>query len=149
MLRVPGSFSANSYIEMHILFDKKWSLFGFAGLAYRLGNCEKISKGILFLYSLAYLPLAIMGVAEMILRAVIGVVVYFILNLFYMLLLIALWALNLVAMPLFNLADKLSWITQHCPKCYSAFKLPVFECPHCGKHHTRLYPGRSGLLWEK
>ena len=131
------------------LFDKKWSLFSFAGIAYRLGNCENISRGILFLYSLAYLPLATIGAAEMILRAVIGTVGYFILNLSYMLLLIALWALNLVAMPLFNLADKLSWITQHCPKCYSAFKLPVFECPHCGKHHTKLYSGRSGLLWAK
>jgi len=138
------------YRDAHkFLFDKKWSLFSFAGLAYRLGNCESKSKGILFLYSLEYLPLAIMGVTEMILRVVIGVVVYFILNLSYGLFLIALWALNLVAMPLFNLADKFSWITQHCPKCYFAFKLPVFECPHCGKHHTRLYPGRSGLLWAK
>ena len=131
------------------LFDKKWSLFSFAGLAYRLGNCEKTSKGILFLYSLVYLPLMVMGVAEMIFRAVIGVAAYFILNLSYMLFLKALWILNLTAMLLFNLADKSSWITQHCPMCYSEFKLPVFECPHCGTRHKKLYPGRSGLLWIK
>ena len=138
------------YRDAHkFLFDKKWSLFSFAGLAYRLGNCENTSMGILFLYSLAYLPLAIMGVAEMIIRAVIGVEIYFVLNLFYMLFLTALWTMNLVAMPLFNLVDKFSWLTQHCPKCYSAFKLPVFECPHCGRRYTKLYPGRSGLLWAK
>ena len=146
-----GQFQrSHIYKDAHkYLFDKKWSVFSFAGLAYRLGNHESHSKTIAFLSSLVYLPLAILGMAEMIIRYIVGVVAYFVINLAYIVFLLALWAVNLLLMPLFNLADKASWMTQHCPKCYATFKLPVFECPHCGTKHTKLYPGRSGLLFAK
>ena len=146
-----GQFQrSHIYKDAHkYLFDKKWSVFSFAGLAYRLGNHESHSKTIAFLSSLVYLPLAILGMAEMIIRCIVGVVAYFVINLAYIVFLLALWAVNLLLMPLFNLADKASWMTQHCPKCYATFKLPVFECPHCGTKHTKLYPGRSGLLFAK
>ena len=146
-----GQFQrSHIYKDAHkYLFDKKWSVFSFAGLAYRLGNYESHSKTIAFLSSLGYLPLAILGIAEMIIRCIAGVVFYFVINLAYIVFLLALWAVNLLLMPLFNLADKASWMTQHCPKCYATFKLPVFECPHCGTKHTKLYPGRCGLLFAK
>lgn len=146
-----GQFQrSHIYKDAHkYLFDKKWSVFSFAGLAYRLGNHESHSKTIAFLSSLVYLPLAILGMAEMIIRYIVGVVAYFVINLAYIVFLLALWVVNLLLMPLFNLADKASWMTQHCPKCYATFKLPVFECPHCGTKHTKLYPGRSGLLFAK
>lgn len=131
------------------LFDKKWSVFSFAGLAYRLGSYESHSKSIAFLSSLVYVPLAILGIAEMIIRCIAGVVIYFVINLAYIVFLLVIWVVNLLLMPLFNLADKASWMTQHCPKCYATFKLPVFECPHCGTKHTKLYPGRCGLLFAK
>lgn len=138
------------YRDAHkYLFDKKWSLFSFAGLAYRLGNYENNSKTFQFLSSLVYLPLAILGMAEMIVRCVIGIVFYFIVNIIYFAFLFCIWLVNLVLMPLFGLADKSSLVTQHCPKCYATFKLPVFECPHCGTTHTNLYPGRCGLMFSK
>lgn len=146
-----GQFQrSHIYKDVHkYLFDKKWFVFSFAGLAYRLGNYENHSKTITFLSSLMYLPLAIFGIAEMIIRCVAGVIIYFVTNLAYIVFLLTLWAVNLLLMPLFNLADKASWMTQHCPKCYATFKLPVFECPHCGTKHTRLSPGRCGLLYAK
>lgn len=138
------------YKDAHkYLFDRKWSVLSFAGLAYRLGNYESRSKTIAFLCSFVYIPLAILGIVEMIIRCTVGVVVYFFSNLMYAVFLITLWAVNLVLIPIFNLTDKTSWMTQHCPKCYSTFTLPVFECPHCGIKHTRLYPGWSGLLYAK
>ena len=146
-----GQFQrSHIYKDAHkYLFDKKWFAFSFAGLAYRLGNYENPSKTVLFLSSLAYLPLAILGMAEMIIRCITGVVLYFVINLVYIAFLIILWAINLVLMPFFNIADKTSWMTQHCPKCYTTFKLPVFECPNCGTKHSKLYPGRCGLLFAK
>ena len=146
-----GQFQrSHIYKDAHkYLFDKKWFVFSFAGLAFRLGNYENHSKAIAFLCSLAYLPLAILGIAEMIIRCIAGVVTCFVVNLTYIVFLIVLWVINLVIMPLCNLADKASWMTQHCPKCYSTFKLPVFECPHCGAKHKKLYPGSCGLLFAK
>lgn len=138
------------YRDAHsFLFDKRWSYFSFAGLAYRLGNVESRSRITSFICSLCYLPLAIIGMAEMVVRFFAGIIVFFALNLIYFLILAALWLINLVLMPIFNVADKLSWIPQHCPKCYATFKLPVFECPKCGAHHAKLYPGRCGLIWAK
>ena len=73
-----GQFQrSHIYKDAHkYLFDKKWFAFSFAGLAYRLGNYENHSKTITFLSSLMYLPLAIFGIAEMIIRCVAGVIIY-------------------------------------------------------------------------
>lgn len=79
------------YKDAHkYLFDKKWSVFSFAELAYRFGNYESHSKTIAFLSSLVYLPLAILGIAEMIIRCIAGVVAYFVINLAYIVFLLAL-----------------------------------------------------------
>ena len=138
------------YSDAHkLLFDKTWSYISFAGLAFRLGNIENTSKTITFLASLAYIPLAILGMTEMVFRAVLGVVFYFIVNLIYLLFLLLLGIINLALMPIFNLIDKSTYETQHCPTCYSTFRLPAFECPHCGKIHNKLYPGRCGVIWAK
>ena len=132
-----------------LLFDNKWSVISFAGIAYRIGNYENLSKALLFLISLIYLPFAVMGTAEMVIRYTVGAGFYFILNLLYLLVLLSIWAINCLVMPLFMLIDKCSSIKQHCPKCYATFNLPVFECPHCGTKHSNLRPGRCGLVFAK
>lgn len=138
------------YLEAHkYLFDHKWSKFSLAGMAFRLGNLTHDSKGVLFAYTLAYIPLAILGSVEMLFRIIIGATLYNIISIAYFSLLIAGWSLDLLLIPLFNLADRTTWVTQHCPKDYATFKLPVFECPHCGTQHNKLYPGDTGLLWAK
>lgn len=138
------------YSDAHkLLFDRTWSFISFAGIAFRLGNVEHSSRTITFLASVAYIPLAILGMTEMVFRAIIGVVSYFIVNLAYLLFLLVLGIINTILIPLFNVIDKSTYETQHCPTCYSTFKLPAFECPHCGKIHNKLYPGRCGLLWAK
>lgn len=63
-----------------LLFDRKWSWISAAGLAYRLGNCNSESKIILFLYSIAYLPLAFLGIIEMGIRSTVGFCAFFCLN---------------------------------------------------------------------
>ena len=131
------------------LFDRKWSIVSFAGLAYRLGNYKSPSKTVSFLSTLLFLPLAILGTAEMLLRFLIGVIVYFVINIVYLLLLITFGLLNLMVMLIGSIADNLSLVTQHCSKCYAAFKLPVFECPHCGAKHTKLRPGKTGIMFAK
>lgn len=152
------SFSSGSgqYQRNHInssahkfLFDKKWSYVSFAGLAFRLGNIETPAKTISFLLSVVYIPLAIFGMIEMVIRAIIGVLVYFILNISYFFFLLLLGIVNILLMPIFNVIDKSSYETQHCPTCYSTYRLPAFECPYCGKIHDKLSPGRIGLLWAK
>ena len=136
--------------DAHILlFDKKWSVISFAGIAYRIGNYENLSKALLFLISLIYLPFAVMGTAEMVIRYTVGAVFYFVINLLYLLVLLSIWVINCLVMPLFMVIDKCSSIKQHCPKCYATFNLPVFECSHCGTKHSNLRPGRCGLVFAK
>lgn len=132
-----------------LVLDRKWSAFSFAGLAYRLGNVQNDSKLLRFALSLVYVALSIVGAVEMVYRAVIGVITYFVLDLAYMALLFLLWLADLALIPLFNLMDKSSRVTQHCSHCYTTFQLPVFECPSCGAKHDKLYPGRCGLLWAR
>lgn len=131
------------------LFDKKSTIFSLVGLAYRIGSYETSSKMIAFLASFIYLPLTILGTAEMIIRCSVGATVYFFIDLAYTVFLIFLWMINIVLMPFFKLVDKAFWKVQHCPNCYTTFKLPVFECPNCGAKHSMLYPGKSGLLFAK
>lgn len=146
-----GNFQRrNIYKDAHkYLFDKTWSLFSFAGLAFRLGNVNKDSMSIAALLSIVYIPLALAGMIEMVLRIVIGVTFFLLCNLSYIVLLLILAAANLILMPVFFMMDKTTWTKQHCPNDYSSFYLPVFECPHCKSRHDKLFPGRGGLLWAK
>lgn len=131
------------------LYDSTWSVFSFAGMAFRLGNYECMSKVMQFLLSLPYLALSILGLGEMIIRFLAGTIICFVTNLGYMLLLLALYILFSMVMPLFKLWDKAFQIMQHCQKCHTSFKLPVFECPQCRTNHSLLHPGKTGLLWSR
>lgn len=146
-----GNFQRHAiYIDSHkYLLDKKWSIISFAGIAYRVGNIETESRFITFILSVFYLPLALLGMVEMVIRFFVGVSFYFCCNIVYLVLLGVLWIENMALMPLMNLLDRSSWEKQHCPNDYTAFRLPVFECPHCGRKHDKLFPGRSGLFWAK
>lgn len=132
-----------------LLYDRKWSWISAAGLAYRFGNCTNESKIIVWFCSIAYLPLALMGVIEMIIRVTLGFCFFLCLN-------IAVWSLLLVLgiiirlfIPVFRVIDRTLRVEQHCPHCYTAFRLPYFRCPHCGEVHKNLIPGRCGILFAK
>lgn len=152
------SFSAGSgqyqrrciYRDAHrFVLDRRWTVFSFAGCAARIGDYVNRSRAILFLCSIIYLPLLLLGVVEMIMRGAIGVIVFFILNLAYFLCLVVLWVINLILTPLFSLLEKRTQETQHCPKCYHTFRLPIFECRYCGRKHADLQPGQHGLLFAR
>lgn len=137
------------YNAKELLHDRKWSWISAAGLAYRLGNCTNESKIILWLYSLLYLPLAIMGIIEMAIRVTLGFCFFFCLNIAIWTVLLVLGVVMRLFIPVFRVIDRALRVEQHCPHCYTAFRLPYFRCPHCGKVHQNLVPGRCGILIAK
>lgn len=132
-----------------LLRDKTWSWISSAGLAYRLGSFTNSSKVVMFLCSLAFLPLFFVGLIEMLFRVVIGNIFYFFLNIGATALLFTLGLISCILTPFFLIADGAMRRQQHCPHCYSTFKLPYFRCPHCGTVHQRLIPGKSGLFYAR
>lgn len=132
-----------------LLYDRKWSWISAAGLAYRLGNCTNESKIILWLCSLLYLPLAIIGIVEMVIRVTLGFCFFFCLNIAIWTVLLVLGVATRLFIPVFRVIDRSLRVEQHCPHCYTAFRLPYFRCPHCGKVHQNLIPGRCGILTAK
>ena len=132
-----------------LLYDKKWSWISAAGLAYRLGNCTNESKIILCLCSLLYLPLAFLGIIEMAIRVTLGFCFFFCLNIAIWTVLLVLGIVTKLSIPVFRIIDRTLRVEQHCPHCYTAFRLPYFRCPHCGEVHKNLIPGRCGILIAK
>lgn len=132
-----------------LLFDRKWSWISAAGLAYRLGNCNNESKIILFFCSIAYLPLALLGIIERVIRSTVGFCAFFCLNTAIWMLLLVFGIVTRLLIPVFRFIDYARRVEQHCPHCYAAFRLPYFRCPHCGEVHKNLIPGRCGILVAK
>jgi hypothetical protein len=136
-----------SYQEAHkLLRDRSWSWVSLAGLAWRLGNLTHESQLLLALCSLLYLPLAFLGFFEMVFRVALGTVWLLAASLVHRLLLFVLRLVSYLLIPLWQIADKLGRVDQHCPHCYETFNLPAFQCPGCGKIHKQLIPGRCGIL---
>ena len=72
-----------------------------------------------------------MGCVELVFRAVIGNVAFFVLNIVAM---VAFFVIRLAAyllIPVFRVVDAAMRVEQHCPYCYDTFKLPHFRSPHC------------------
>lgn len=135
------------YKDAHaFLRDKKWSWVSIAGLAYRLGNFTHPSKVLIFACSLVYLPTAILGFVEMVLRDVIGTVYLLAISLVHRLILFVLRWISYLLIPIWKIIDKTVRFDQHCPHCYETFSLPAFRCPHCGKIHKDLIPSRHGIM---
>ncbi|WP_455146426.1 hypothetical protein [Clostridium sp.] len=132
-----------------LLYDRKWSWISAAGLAYRLGNCTNESKIILWLSSLLYLPLAFLGIIEMAIRVTLGFCFFFCLNIAIWSVLLVLGIVTRLFIPIFRIIDRTLRVEQHCPHCYTAFRLPYFRCPHCGEVHKNLIPGHCGILAAK
>lgn len=132
-----------------LVVDRTWPWISAAGVAYRLGNISHDSKIAMFLLSFIYLPLAVIGSIELIFRAVIGTITYFILNNIVMIVYLAIRLIVYILIPVFRIMDATMRVEQHCPYCYNTFKLPHFKCPHCGKIHEQLIPARSGLLFAR
>ncbi len=132
-----------------LLYDRKWSWVSAAGLAYRLGNCTNESKIILWLSSLLYLPLAFLGIIEMTIRVTLGFCFFFCLNIAIWSVLLVLGIVTRLFIPIFRIIDRTLRVEQHCPHCYTAFRLPYFRCPHCGEVHKNLIPGHCGILAAK
>ena len=128
------------------LNDKKWSWISIAGLAYRLGNFTHPSKMLMFICSLIYLPAAILGFAEMVLRIVIGTVWLFFTSLLHRLILLVLRWISYLLIPILQAVDKALRTDQHCPHCYETFSLPTFKCPYCENIHKDLVPSRCGIM---
>lgn len=132
-----------------LVVDRTWPWISVAGIAYRLGNISHDSKITMFLLSFIYLPLAAIGSIELAFRAVIGTITYFILNIIVMIAYLVIRLIVYILIPVFRIMDAAMRVEQHCPYCYTTFKLPRFKCPHCGEIHEQLVPTRSGLLFAR
>jgi len=129
-----------------LLRDRTWSWISIAGLAWRLGNYEHPSIMLMFTCSVLYLPMAILGFFEMVLRDIIGTIWLLCASLAHRLILFILRMFSYLLIPLWKLADKSTRVEQHCSYCYNTFNLPGFKCPHCGIIHKALIPSRCGIL---
>lgn len=127
-------------------WDKKWFVASIAGLAYRLGQVRLQSKFLLFLLSLVHIPLAALGFLEMVFRALIGSIYALVFGLVHWLILVVAYFINLLLMPVWKMVDARKTVEQHCPSCYSTFRLPAYKCPGCGTVHKDLKPGKAGLF---
>jgi hypothetical protein len=132
-----------------LLYDHKWFIVSFAGLAFRLGNFSDKSKMLTFVLSIVYLPLAIMGIIEMILRTVLGTIWLFCANMAHRLLLLGTKLISYLAIPLVMAVDKVFRKVQYCPHCFDTFTLPEFTCPKCRAVHNQLIPSRCGALFVR
>lgn len=132
-----------------LVVDRTWPWISAAGIAYRLGNISHESKIAMFLLSFIYLPLAAIGSIELVFRAVIGYITYFVLNIIVMIAYLTIRLIAYTLIPVFRIIDATMRVEQHCPYCYNTFKLPRFRCPHCGEIHEQLVPARSGLLFAR
>ncbi len=146
-----GSFQRKLiYQEAHkLLRNKTWSWVSIAGLAWRLGNYTHPSKMLMFACSLLYLPMAIFGFVEMVLRDIIGTVWLLCASLAHRLILFVLRWISYLLIPLWQLADRFKRVEHHCPHCYNTFNLPEFKCPYCGSIHKALIPSRCGILFAR
>jgi GTPase SAR1 family protein len=139
-----------SYKEAHVLLrDHTWFLISFAGLAYRLGNFTNKSTLLMFLCSFVYLPMAVLGIIEMILRIIFGTICLVIFNLLHQLILLITKLISYVMIPISFSIDKVLQLTQYCPHCYETFEFPDVVCPSCGTVHKKLIPGKFGVLFVR
>lgn len=126
--------------------DGTWSWVSFAGLGSRLGAVTNPSRVITFLFTLAYLPIATLGVIEMVIRVLLGGIYLFLTNLIHWLVLKLLHLGNMIFGMAFNVVDRTKRIEQHCLHCYKTFRLPKLQCPQCKVLHRDLVPGPSGIF---
>ena len=121
----------------------------FSGIGHRLGNYKHESKLVLFVITIIYIPLALLGIIEYLLRIIIGLVYLTFTAVIHALLLRVLQLFSYLLITLATIWDKFSRKNQHCSLCYKAFVLPRFQCFHCKVIHTQLVPGRSGVLFAR
>lgn len=129
-----------------MLFDRRTFLISFAGSAHNLGNMSSKSKIIMFFGSVLYLPLMIIGAAEMLVRFTLCFAILILLSFIAFVFFILSGIIIRLLIPLFRAIDHALRVEQHCPVCYSKFRLPDFKCPHCGKVHKNLIPGPCGVF---
>lgn len=132
-----------------LLCDRTWSWVSFAGLAYRLGYCTNESKAVLFLCSIVYLLLGVLGIIEMVIRVILGLCAFLCINLVTWALLLVLGFITRLTIPIFRIVDRKMRVEQHCPYCYTEIHLPYHKCPYCGEIHKNLVPGRCGIFVAK
>lgn len=146
-----GIFRKNSiYTEtFKLLYDYKWFRLSAACTAHDLGQFKTSSNLAKFFMSIAYIPLALMGGIELVIRRVAGTLIVWILFLLHTLLLMVLKILSTIVIPLYRGIDWNTCAEQHCPDCYNTFRIPVFECKKCGVKHHDLFPDSSGLLFAR
>ena len=139
----------SSYAMAHKQIRESTWVFGLSSIAYRWGNINCKSKILTFLMSIVYIPLAVLGLIEMCVRAVLGTVYLVVCKLVHCLVLLATRYISYFLIPLAIGVDKRMRVKQNCTACYVEFDLPQFICQHCGLTHDQLIPGRCGILFAR
>ena len=129
--------------------DHRWWLYCFAGLAHKLGNFSNKSQMLMFVMSIAYLPLAFLGIIEMIFRVIIGFFWFLSASLVLRLFFILTRLLSSLIRPFATMIDGVLRKRQYCPHCYDDFRLPEIFCPNCNAVHTQLVPTDCGILFAR
>jgi GTPase SAR1 family protein len=129
-----------------LLNAEPWFPVSLATLAHRLEKFTPPSKVLKFFCTLVNIPIGILGLVEAILTIILGYIYLYIVNFVHWLILLVLGLISHLPIPLWQLADKLVRIDQHCPHCYETFNLPAFRCSRCGLIHKDLVPSRCGMI---
>ena len=146
-----GNFQRKkSYKNAHnLLRNHKWFIISFAGLSFRLGNYSNKSTIFMFILSFAYIPLAIFGFSEMVLRIIFGTIWLLFFSLIHRFLLFITKLISYLLIPVSKIIDRIIRKTQYCQNCYKEIELPEFKCPACGTVHKELIPGACGVLFVR
>lgn len=138
------------YIEAFIyVYDRKWWMVSFAGIAYLIRNHSFESRVLSFLSSLLYVAFGVIGFVEMVVRYIIGTIWLIIIAIIHWIVLFMLYIVGLIAVLIMKMIDNSKRNKQHCTKCYSPIDLPGIECPNCGVVHKDLLPARTGSLFAR
>jgi|GEM_PF-3481222 len=128
--------------------DITW-ICGISGLAFRLGNYKHESSILNFLLAVVYLPLAVLGFFEIVLRVLLGTAYLFAVKLVLLLFFLFTKYVSLLFIPVAGIVDKAMRRSQYCGSCYAQYDLPVFVCGKCKREHKKLMPGIHGLFFAR
>jgi hypothetical protein len=158
--RLNGYFTRSGFVHANetarksfkTLANKKW-VGGISGVAYKIGCFKSENKFLLFVISLPYIPLAVAGAAELVIRTVIGIVSTVLITIVhYAFLFVAMWIAFLLII-IFKAIDSGNRKVVRCSASgcmvVAEHRLPNFACPKCGVRHIDLVPGRLGVLFSR
>ena len=149
-----GQYQAKKiYLNAHTMIRDS-DYIGISGVAYLLGNISHKSLFIMYVISFIYIPLAIIGFFEILLRISLGTVYYIVIKGIHKILLFLGGCISWGCIPLIKAIDKIMRKSQKCPHCYDVYNgnektLPIFICPNCKGRHKNLFPSSSGVFYAR